>query len=100
VPIRTALAVLTATTALVLTGLWVGNNVNMLPLGASSNASTYDDLFKVLFSIGTVLFLGIVILLVYSLFRFRRRSDDFSDGLAIEGNLPLEIVWTIQLRHL
>lgn len=93
-PIRTALAVLTATTALVLTGLWVGNNVNMLPLGASSNASTYDDLFKVLFSIGTVLFLGIVILLVYSLFRFRRRSGDFSDGLAIEGNLPLEIVWT------
>ena len=93
-PIRTALAVLTATTALVLTGLWVGYNVNMLPLGASSNASTYDDLFKVLFSIGTVLFLGIVILLVYSLFRFRRRSGDVSDGLAIEGNLPLEIVWT------
>ena len=93
-PIRTALAVLTATTALVLTGLWVGNNVIMLPLGASSNASTYDDLFKVLFSIGTVLFLGIVILLVYSLFRFRRRSGDMGDGLAIEGNLPLEIVWT------
>jgi cytochrome c oxidase subunit 2 len=94
VPIRTALAVLTATTALVLTGLWVGNNVNMLPLDASSNAATYDALFKVLFSIGTMLFLGIVILLVYSMFRFRRRPGDLSDGLAIEGNLPLEIVWT------
>ena len=94
VPIRTALAVLSATTALVLTGLWVGNNVNMLPLDASSNAPTYDALFKVLFSIGTVLFLGIVILLVYSLVRFRRPSGDLSDGLAIEGNLPLEIVWT------
>jgi cytochrome c oxidase subunit 2 len=94
VPIRTALAVLTATTALVLTGLWVGNNVNMLPLDASSNAPTYDALFKVLFSIGTMLFLGIVILLVYSMFRFRRRPGDLSDGLAIEGNLPLEIVWT------
>lgn len=93
-PIRTALAVLTATTALVLTGLWVGNNVNMLPLDASSNAATYDALFKVLFSIGTMLFLGIVILLVYSMFRFRRRPGDLSDGLAIEGNLPLEIVWT------
>lgn len=94
VPTRTLLAVLSATTALVLTGLWVGNNVNMLPLDASSNAPTYDALFKVLFSIGTVLFLGIVILLVYSLFRFRRRSGDLTDGLAIEGNLPLEIVWT------
>ncbi len=93
-PIRTALVVLSATTALVLTGLWVGYNVNMLPLDASSNAPTYDALFKVLFSIGTVLFLGIVILLVYSLFRFRRRSGDLGDGLAIEGNLPLEIVWT------
>ncbi|MCP9804959.1 cytochrome c oxidase subunit II [Cyanobium sp. T1B-Tous] len=66
----------------------------MLPLDASSNAPTYDALFKVLFSIGTMLFLGIVILLVYSMFRFRRRAGDFSDGLAIEGNLPLEIVWT------
>ena len=93
-PIRTVLTLITAATALVLTGLWVGNNVNMLPLDASSNAPTYDALFKVLFSIGTVLFLGIVILLVYSLFRFRRRSGDLSDGLAIEGNLPLEIVWT------
>ena len=93
-PIRTVLTVIAATTALVLTGLWVGNNLNMLPLDASSNAPTYDALFKVLFSIGTVLFLGIVILLVYSLFRFRRRSGDLSDGLAIEGNLPLEIVWT------
>jgi cytochrome c oxidase subunit 2 len=94
VPIRTVLTVIAASTALVLTGLLVGNNVNMLPLDASSNAPTYDALFKVLFSIGTVLFLGIVILLVYSLFRFRRRSGDLSDGLAIEGNLPLEIVWT------
>lgn len=94
VPIRSVLTVITATTALVLSGLWVGNNVNMLPLDASTNAPTYDALFKVLFSIGTVLFLGIVILLVYSLFRFRRPSGDLSDGLAIEGNLPLEIVWT------
>jgi cytochrome c oxidase subunit 2 len=86
--------VLTAATALVLSGLWVGNNINMLPLDASSNAATYDALFKVLFSIGTMLFVGIVVLLVYSLLRFRRRSGDLSDGLAIEGNLPLEIVWT------
>ncbi len=92
--IRTPLTVLTAATALVLTGLWVGNNINMLPLDASSNAATYDALFKVLFSIGTMLFIGIVVLLVYSLLRFRRRSGDLSDGLAIEGNLPLEIVWT------
>jgi cytochrome c oxidase subunit 2 len=79
---------------LVLAGLWVGNNVNLLPVDASSNAPVYDDLFKVLFIIGTILFLGIVGLLVFSLIRFRRRPGQRGDGAAIEGNLPLEILWT------
>lgn len=92
--IRTALTTALATTGLVGTGLLVGNRVNMLPIEASSNAATYDSLFKVLFSIGTMLFLGITIVLVYSLVRFRRTAGDASDGVAIEGNLPLEIVWT------
>jgi cytochrome c oxidase subunit 2 len=79
---------------LVLTGLWVGQNVQLLPLDASANAPVYDSLFQVLFSIGTILFLGIAGLLVFSLVRFRRRRGDRSDGVAIEGNLPMEIVWT------
>jgi cytochrome c oxidase subunit 2 len=94
VPIRTVITALLATTALVLAGLWVGQGVNLLPLAASSNAPTYDALFRVLFSIGTTLFLGIVIVLGYSLVRFRRRSGDSGDGVALEGNLLLEIVWT------
>jgi cytochrome c oxidase subunit 2 len=94
VPIRTALTTLIAAAALVLTGLWIGNGVNLLPLDASTNAGAYDALFRVLFSIGTTLFLGISIVLGYSLVRFRRRASDSGDGMAIEGNLPLEIVWT------
>ena len=93
-PIPPAILTLLLGMALVLTGLWVGQNVNLLPVDASSNAPIYDELFKVLFSIGTILFVGIVGLIVYSLVRFRRRSGDLSDGLAIEGNLPLEILWT------
>ncbi|WP_411867706.1 cytochrome c oxidase subunit II [Vulcanococcus limneticus] len=79
---------------LVLSGLWIGQNVNLLPVDASSNAPVYDELFRVLFSIGTILFLGIVGLLVFSLVRFRRRPGELGDGIALEGNLPLEIVWT------
>ncbi|MCS5698346.1 cytochrome c oxidase subunit II [Cyanobium sp. FGCU-52] len=79
---------------LVLAGLWIGQNVSLLPVDASVNAPVYDDLFRVLFSIGSILFLGIVGLLVYSLVRFRRRAGELGDGVAIEGNLPLEIVWT------
>ncbi|MEY3767779.1 MAG: hypothetical protein RLZZ11_849, partial [Cyanobacteriota bacterium] len=79
---------------LVLAGLWVGQNVNLLPVDASANAPVYDELFKVLFSIGTILLVGIVGLVVYSLLRFRRRAGELGDGAAIEGNLPLEILWT------
>ncbi|KAF0653218.1 cytochrome c oxidase subunit 2 [Cyanobium sp. Copco_Reservoir_LC18] len=93
-PIPSSLVTLLVGMALVLTGLWVGTNVNLLPLDASANAPVYDSLFRVLFSIGTILFLGIVGLVVFSLVRFRRRSGDHTDGLAIEGNLLLEIVWT------
>ena len=89
-----AILTLLAGMALVLTGLWVGQNINLLPVQASVNAPVYDELFKVLFSIGTILFLGIVGLIIYSLARFRRRVGDSVDGAAIEGNLPLEILWT------
>jgi cytochrome c oxidase subunit 2 len=80
--------------ALLVTGIWVGQHVNVLPLDASANAPVYDELFKVLFSIGTILLLGIVGLVVFSLVRFRRRPNDLSDGPPVEGNLPLEILWT------
>ena len=92
--IPSALITLLLGMALVLAGLWVGYNIQLLPVDASSNAPVYDDLFRVLFSIGTILFLGIVGLIGYSLVRFRRRAGDSGDGAAIEGNLPLEILWT------
>ena len=91
---RRAAGLALATIALIATGIWIGFNVNLLPVVASANAPVYDDLFKLLFSIGIILFFGITIVLVYSLFKFRRRVGDQGDGLAIEGNLPLEIVWT------
>jgi cytochrome c oxidase subunit II len=89
-----AVFTLLAGAALVLGGLWVGQNVNLLPVDASANAPLYDQLFKVLLSIGTILFVGMVGMLVYSLVRFRRRTTTVGDGLAVEGNLPLEILWT------
>ncbi|MEB3168073.1 MAG: cytochrome c oxidase subunit II [Synechococcaceae cyanobacterium] len=93
-PIPTPLITLLVGMVLVLTGIWASRSINLLPLEASSNAPVYDSLFAVLFSIGTILFLGIAGLLVFSLVRFRRRLGDNLDGAAIEGNLPLEILWT------
>ena len=93
-PNQSAILTILLIIALVLGGTWVGQNVNLLPLDASTNASVYDELFKVLFSIGTILFVGMVALVVFSLIRFRRKSGDLGDGIAIEENLPLEIFWT------
>ena len=74
--------------------IWAGQNINLLPIAASANAPVYDELFKVLFTIGILLFVGMVGLVVYSLYKFRRKSGEEGDGLPIEGNLSLEIFWT------
>jgi len=92
--LRASVIAFLVSVGLILVGLVVGQRVDMLPVQASINAPVYDELFQVLFSIGTMLFLGICGLLVYSLVRFRRQPGDLGDGAAIEGNLPLEIVWT------
>jgi cytochrome c oxidase subunit 2 len=92
--IPSAIVTLVVGMILVLGGLWVGQNINLLPAVASSNAPLYDELFGVLFTIGTILFLGVVGLLIFSLVRFRRRAGDLGDGVAVEGNLQLEIFWT------
>ncbi len=80
---------------LVIFGIWVGDNANLLPIDASTNATIYDQLFSVLLSIGTILFFGMLGLVLYSLIRFRRKPGQEGDGSAIEDNLPLEIFWTI-----
>ncbi len=74
---------------------WIGFNVNLLPTEASINAPIYDELFKILFIIGLILFIGMLLLVVYSLFKFRKRKGQLGDGIALEGNLKLEIIWTV-----
>ena len=68
--IPSAILTLVIGMVLALGGLWIGQNINLLPIDASANAPIYDELFKVLFTIGSILFIGIVGLLVFSLIRF------------------------------
>ncbi|MBK16858.1 MAG: cytochrome c oxidase subunit II [Prochlorococcus sp. SP3034] len=74
---------------------WIGINVNLLPAEASINAPIYDELFKILFIIGLILFIGMSLIVIYSLFKFRRTNGQKGDGIALEGNLKLEIIWTV-----
>ena len=77
-----------------LISLWYGQNHGLLPTAASSDAGDVDELFNFMMTIATGLFLLVEGVLVYSLFKFRRKKGDTTDGPPIEGNVPLEIVWT------
>jgi cytochrome c oxidase subunit II len=77
-----------------LISLWYGQNNHLLPVQASEQAPLVDDFFNVMVTIGTALFIVVQGAIVYSLIRFRRRAGDDTDGLPIEGNLPLEALWT------
>ena len=74
---------------------WIGFNVNLLPVEASINAPIYDELFKILFIIGLILFFGMSLVVIYSLVKFRKINGQSEDGIALEGNLKLEIIWTV-----
>lgn len=89
-------SILTLVTGVVVTliSLWVGQNNHLLPIQASEQAPLVDDLFNVMVIIGTAIFLIVEGALLLFMIQFRQRPGDESDGSPIEGNIPLEIVWT------
>ena len=80
--------------ALTLISLWYGQNHGLLPVAASQEASEVDGLFNLMMTIATGLFLIVEGVIVYSIIKFRRKKGDYTDGPPIEGNVPLEILWT------
>ena len=91
---KTAIYTISISLLIIIGGIWTVDNLNLLPVVASSNAPIYDELFKVLFVIGIILFVGMTGLVIYSLIRFRKKPGQVGDGIALEDNLPLEIFWT------
>lgn len=79
-------------TVLVYTGL---NSIGLLPVQASAQAVSIDNLFQVHIGLISFLFALIVVILVYSLMVFRRKKGETGDGAHIEGNTTLEIAWTL-----
>ena len=80
--------------ALTLVSLWYGQNNGLMPTAASDEATLIDSLFTVMLTVGTGIFFLVQGVLIVAAIRYHRQPDDDSDGPAIEGNIPLEIVWT------
>lgn len=88
------IATLIAGIALTLISLWYGQNHGLMPVAASEEANEVDGIFNLMMTVATGLFLLIQGVLIISVIKFRRRQDDQTDGPPIDGNIPLEIVWT------
>jgi cytochrome c oxidase subunit II len=92
--IPASLLTLLAGVAITLISLWVGQHHNLLPEQASEQAPLVDNFFSVMVTIATALFLVVQGAILLFVIQFRRRPGDDTDGVPIEGSVPLEIVWT------
>ncbi|MFK0735212.1 MAG: cytochrome c oxidase subunit II [Gloeotrichia echinulata GP01] len=76
--------------------LWIGKQAYFwLPPAAAAESRLIDDLISFLVTLGAFIFLGVTGTLMYSVLFHRAAKNDLSDGPAIEGNLTLEVVWTV-----
>jgi cytochrome c oxidase subunit 2 len=66
-----------------------------LPVQASSAAPLVDDLFALESGIGAFIFLGCLAVILWTLLFNRAPKYDLENGAPIEGNLRLEITWTV-----
>lgn len=79
---------------LTLVSLWYGQNHGLLPAAASDEAVLVDGLFNAMMIVSTGIFLIVEGVLIYSAIKYRQRAGDNEDGPPVEGNVPLEILWT------
>jgi cytochrome c oxidase subunit 2 len=61
--------------------------------GGSPNGDAIDNLYKLLFALGVVVFIAVEGALIYSLFKFKARKGTVP--AQIRGNTRLEIGWTV-----
>src|SRR6478735_2180311 len=62
---------------------------------ASTAAPKIDDLLDVMIVLSSFVFSIVMVMLVYSVWRWRVRPGDEGDGAPIHGNTRLEIAWTV-----
>jgi cytochrome c oxidase subunit II len=77
-----------------LASVWIGQHHGLMPINASVEASKIDDIFSAMLAISAGLFFLVQGAILYSVFFFRKKVGDETDAAPIEGNVPLEILWT------
>ena len=66
-----------------------------LPVGASTEATTIDQMFGVYFGLIAFWFALIMVFMLYAVVVFKRKPGDTEDAAHIHGNTAVEILWTV-----
>ena len=74
--------------AILLTPSW-------FPVQASIQAQRHDEIYQAAMIMASYIFALVVTFLGYSMWKFRAKPGDMSDGEPIHGNTALEIIWTL-----
>jgi cytochrome c oxidase subunit II len=69
--------------------LWM----DWFPTPAAESASDIDTLYDVLLIASVPIFVLVMSVALYSVYKFRARPGDMRDGAPIHGNTRLEIIW-------
>src|SRR4051794_19856892 len=76
-------------------GVAIGLAIDWFPVNATANAGEIDTLYDVLIAVSVPIFVLVMTVAIYSVWRFRARPGDKSDGAPIHGNARLEVIWVL-----
>jgi cytochrome c oxidase subunit 2 len=77
-------------------GVALGLAIDWFPAEGSTEAFRIDEVYLVLLAISVAIFVGVLIVVVYSVIVFRMRpGEELKDGPPIHGNTRLEVIWTV-----
>jgi cytochrome c oxidase subunit 2 len=92
---RTVITLIVVGVLLIVGGFIISQATPLIfPVEASAESKQIDQLFRIALLIGGAIFLLVQGVLLYSVWRFRARPGDTTDGPPIHGSTTLEIVWT------
>lgn len=74
---------------------WLLDSALPMPIQASIQAQTVDQVFQWTLIAIAFLFSLVVVFMLYTVIVFRRRRGDTGEGEHFEGNTALEIIWTV-----
>jgi cytochrome c oxidase subunit 2 len=76
-----------------LIGVAIALAIDWFPVNAADSTKEIDTLWDVLLIVSVPIFVLVMTVAIYSVWRYRARPGDTGDGAPIHGNTRLEVIW-------